>query len=94
MKVHWNKRALANLANIRFYIFQENPRAASKVASRILEAANRLAEFPEKGRLGPRPNTRELVIPNLPFIVLYRLDKNAIKILRVFHTARKWPIRL
>ena len=43
------------------------------------------------GRPGRIPGTRELVIPKTPFIVPYRLQRNVIQILRVYHGARRWP---
>ncbi len=33
----------------------------------------------------------ELVITNLPFVVVYRLSDEAVEILRVFHTSQDWP---
>jgi plasmid stabilization system protein ParE len=35
--------------------------------------------------------TRELVIGGLPYIIPYRIRENDIEILRVLHTARRWP---
>ncbi len=34
------------------------------------------------------PGTRELIVTNLPYIVLYRVSGDAVEILRVFHTAQ------
>jgi hypothetical protein len=44
--------------------------------------------------LGPVPETRELVIPKVPFVVPYRVRDDGLKILRVFRYARRWPERL
>jgi len=43
------------------------------------------------GRPGRVPGTRELVLPNFPYIIPYRVREQRVEILRVFHTARKWP---
>jgi toxin ParE1/3/4 len=40
------------------------------------------------------PDTRELIIPETPYIIPYRIHDGQIEILRVFHTARKWPLDL
>ena len=40
------------------------------------------------GRSGRVSGTRELVIPKTPFVVPYRLQRNVIQILRVYHGAR------
>jgi toxin ParE1/3/4 len=50
-----------------------------------------LAKNPEMGRPGRVPGTRELVVPKTPFIVPYRLVGNTVQILRIFHSARRWP---
>ncbi len=33
----------------------------------------------------------ELVITQLPFIVVYRVSDHTVEILRVFHTSQDWP---
>jgi plasmid stabilization system protein ParE len=38
--------------------------------------------------------TRELVIEGLPYIIPYRVRDNHVEILRVLHTARRWPEKL
>ena len=43
------------------------------------------------GRQGRIDNTRELVIGNTPYIVIYRIKNDAIEILRILHSARKFP---
>ena len=53
-----------------------------------------LPENPQIGRPGRVPGTRELIIPKTPFIVPYRLQGNAIQILRIYHGARRWPENL
>jgi toxin ParE1/3/4 len=39
------------------------------------------------------PGTRELVVTRFPYILPYRVREQAVEILRVFHTSRKWPQR-
>jgi plasmid stabilization system protein ParE len=36
-------------------------------------------------------NTRELVIPGLPYLAVYRLKGDVIEVSRVLHGAQKWP---
>lgn len=90
----WSPEAIADLAALRVYIEQDDPPAAKRIALHILHNVEALlSSHPEMGRPGRVPGTRELVIPNTPFIVPYRLEDNRIQILRVFHSARRWPER-
>lgn len=43
------------------------------------------------GRTGRVAGSRELSIRGTPFIVVYHLEKNEVRILAVLHAARKWP---
>jgi plasmid stabilization system protein ParE len=61
------------------------------VFARILAVVRRLAEYPNSGRIGQVPGTRQLVIPGLPYLVIYRVTTTHVEILRVFHTSRDWP---
>ena len=90
----WSPEAIADLAALRVYIEQDDPAAARRIALHILHNVQALlTSHPEMGRPGRVPGTRELVIPRTPFIVPYRLQGNRIQILRIFHSARRWPER-
>jgi plasmid stabilization system protein ParE len=47
-----------------------------------------LSEFPHCGRATRRPSVYARVIPKLPFVILYKLDKETITILQIKHTKR------
>ena len=90
----WSPEAIDDLVSVRAYISEDDPAAAQRIALHIIHNVEALlAENPQMGRVGRVPGTRELVIPNTPFIVPYRVQGNAIQILRVFHAARSWPDR-
>ena len=91
MRVRWLRRALLNLDQEASYIVQDNPKAAAEFVLHLRDSALMLGEQPNLGRPGRIPGTRELVVANLPYILPYRVRNDAIEILRVFHTARKWP---
>lgn len=90
MKVRWLARATANLRSIHRHIALENPQAARKVVRSIRRSCVRLGEFPDSGRPGTLSGTRELVVSNLPYILVYRQRDGCVEILRVFHTATHW----
>ena len=91
MQVVWSPTAVAQLFEIRAYIEQDKPEAALRVAQRIVSAADQLNRNPHLGRPGRSPGIRELIIAGTPYILPYRIQGDRLKILAVFHAARKWP---
>ena len=55
------------------------------MANRIIASAEQLLDFPESGRQGDVPGTRELLTPQLPYVLIYRSSDQQIEILRVWH---------
>lgn len=54
-------------------------------------AAARLADFPNLGRAGEIPGTREL-IPHESYRLVYEIDGDTLWILALVHTSRRWPL--
>lgn len=88
-RIRWLRLALADLDDIAGYIARDDPETARAVVARIWERARMLKDQPGMGRPGRVPGTRELVLPGLPFILPYRVDKGEVQVLRVLHTARR-----
>jgi toxin ParE1/3/4 len=92
MRLLWTEPAVSDLDAIHAFIAQDNDRAADDMIRRIVARAERqLSRLPESGRPGRIANTRELVVTGTPFILAYRITDDAIHILRVLHSARRWP---
>jgi toxin ParE1/3/4 len=92
MKLFWTGPALSDLAALHAHIAEDNERAADSMVERIVARAERqLSRLPESGRPGRIAKTRELVVTDTPYILPYRIVGNTIHILRVFHSARRWP---
>jgi len=91
MQLRWSPAAAEDLFRIIEYIRQENPAAAQRIAKTIYESAGSLKSFPNKGRTGRVEGTRELPLPPLPFVVVYRISKDIVEIASVIHGAQKWP---
>lgn len=95
MRLRWTRLAERDLDEIADYIEADNPAAAVRVVLEIIDQVETLLpEHPAIGRPGRVPGTRELVIRGLPYIVPYRVRDNDLELLRVLHTARRWPSRL
>lgn len=93
MRIRWLRRALQNLDAEAAYIAHDSPKSADEFVRHMLASAGMLAQHPQMGRPGRVPGTRELVVTRFPYILPYRVRGQAVEILRVFHTARKWPQR-
>jgi toxin ParE1/3/4 len=91
MRVVWTARTLRDLAALRAYISQDNFPAAERQVELVLAAVAALARFPDIGRPGRRPGTRELVAGRTPYIVPYRVRGELVEVLRVLHGRQRWP---
>lgn len=93
MRILWTDEALDDLAEIVAYCYAEaSPRTAESVERRIVEQVEGLPPFPERIRTSDRiPGARELVVNRLPYMVFVKLTRDAIVVLNVAHTARKFP---
>lgn len=82
--------AFDDLEGIRaWYRDQQAPDAGSKLLGEIVSQVERLADFPESGRMAPEfgiANLREIIHP--PFRIVYRLDEHKIRIIRVWRSER------
>ncbi|MDP9175809.1 MAG: type II toxin-antitoxin system RelE/ParE family toxin [Planctomycetota bacterium] len=90
MRLRWLKRGLQSLRIIHAHIASDNLAAAKYVVQGIRDATRRLSEFPSSGRPGKVTGTRELVLPQWPYIVVYRVMADEVQILRAFHAASDW----
>jgi toxin ParE1/3/4 len=91
MKVLWSPEARQDLREIYLYLAADNPDAARALQKRIKQAVALLRENPQIGRPGRVPGTRELVVSGTSYIVPYQTWEKRLELLRVYHTARKWP---
>lgn len=94
MRVKWLRKALLNLDNEASYIAPDNPKVAAEFVIHLRDSALILGDQPNLGRPGRILGTRELVVAKFPYILPYRVRNETVEILRVFHTARKWPVSI
>ena len=93
MRLVYSPDASADLHDIFDYIQPHNPRAAEEVILRIEQTALLLEGFPNLGRPGRVADTREFFVPSLRYVLIYRVEGEIIRMLRVLHTRRQWPQR-
>ncbi len=89
MRVVWRADARDDRRRIFNYLAERNPAAAARLIEALILAADSLASFPDRGRPGRAPGTRELTAV-YPYLVVYAVDRAAgvVRILRVWHGAQ------
>jgi toxin ParE1/3/4 len=91
MRLVWTAAAVIDLEQISDYLLEKNPEIAAPIIGRIFESASELKLFPRRGRPGRKEGTRELILTQLPHLVVYEVVDQSIRVLRVLHGARRWP---
>jgi addiction module RelE/StbE family toxin len=92
MHIEWSECAVADLKSISEYIEQDRSlETANRVTRSIYEAVQSLRTMPYRGRSGRIENTRELLVPRLPYIVVYQAFERRLLILNIVHGAQRWP---
>jgi len=87
--VRWTQRARTDLQEIYDFVARDSPQAAYALVERIITASERLASFPESGRVVPEFPTlgyREVIVSS--YRVLYRLEPEIVWIVAVIHGRR------
>jgi addiction module RelE/StbE family toxin len=88
MRIRWTRAAAEDLEKIKDYLTEHYPQFAQSTVVDLYEAIRSLKTSPRRGRLGREEGSRELVMPQLPYIVAYRIKDQAIEILHIHHGAR------
>jgi toxin ParE1/3/4 len=82
--------AVADLEEIRaWYEELAVPEVGERLLREVIAAVERLAEYPESGRMVPEfgiASLREVIHP--PFRVVYRLDQGRVRVVRVWRSER------
>ena len=86
-RIVWTDEAVGNLEAIVSYVSAFNPAAARRLADRLIELADSLAEYPERGR-DAGYGKREMTVV-WPYILRYRVEADTIVILRIRHGAQQ-----
>ena len=92
MKISFTPTAIADLAAIDAYLSPRNPLAAAAAIARIDTSISFLRDHPGMGRIGRVEGTRELVVPDTNYIVIYTAaGADQIHVLTIVHGREKFP---
>ena len=82
--------AVRDIEAIRVWYAEQNVASVGeRLIREIISSVERLAHFPESGRIVPEfetPNLREVIHP--PFRIVYRLKENKVRIVRVWRSEK------
>ena len=90
MELFWTIDALDDRDRIYSYVESDSPRAALTLDALFEKGAALLVRYPHIGRPGRVRNTFELVV-HANYLLVYDLASDQVRILRVVHTATRWP---
>jgi toxin ParE1/3/4 len=88
VSIVWQPRAKRHLDKIRVYIQQYNPGVAAAMAEQIVKSVGAISSFPQIGKAGRYPDTRELAVAGTPYIIVYRVKDDVVVVLAVLHGAQ------
>lgn len=86
MRIIWTDDAVENVEAIFAYVSVFNPTAAYGLVRRLVEVADSLADFPNRGR--DAGGGRREMTTVWPYVLRYRVTEDAVIVLRVRHGAR------
>jgi len=88
-KVILSPLALDDLQEIVRYIAVDDPNAAERLGTRLINVADTLRKLPHRGtKVRQRPGVRKILFS--PYLIFYQTDDAArcVKVLRFWHGAR------
>lgn len=88
MQIRWTPAAVADLQHISDYLKEHHPRYRQGTVRRIYDMIRALRDMPHRGKPGRVEGTRELLFPPTPYVAVYRVRKETLEVLRIWHTAQ------
>jgi plasmid stabilization system protein ParE len=88
MRLRWTPAAVENLESIYAYLCEYHSSFAQSTVRTLYDSVRSLRHFPERGRVGSVPETREFVLSRLPYTVVYRIAEQTIEVLHIYHDAQ------
>jgi toxin ParE1/3/4 len=91
VRIEWLPDAERNLTAQLEWVAERNRWAAIDMGDAIFSTLDRLANHPAMAGPARVAGTRELVVLGTPYVVVYRIEADAMVIMRILHGAQRWP---
>jgi plasmid stabilization system protein ParE len=91
VRLRFSPRAYSDITNIREYIAQHNPRAATAVAAQIRLTSQLLAKHPALGRETDIPGVRVFPTVRYFYLVYHKIQQGELIVIHVRHGRRDAP---
>jgi toxin ParE1/3/4 len=86
-----SKTAFKDLDQIAEYYEEQQTGLGCRFLEYFIVSREKLKDFPNAYRSGLKPNTREMVLSDFPFIIVYRVTGLKIIIVTVYHQSKQIP---
>lgn len=83
--------ALKTLSDTLTYYDTQQSGLGARFLRSYDDQIDRLRDMPQIGRAGRVFGTRELIMQDFPFLIVYRVRQEYVQILRLIHQSMKYP---
>ena len=91
MFINITESADAGLLAIAGYLARDDFDEAERIIQTIIEAIYSLQNLPSRGRPGRVDGTLELLVWGLPYVLVYAVAPDEVRILKILHQKQQWP---
>jgi len=92
LEIIWSKKSQQALNIIYEYLSVEKEVLAKEIISCIINTVKiKIYNYKHIGRAGRILGTREFVLSQYPYIIIYTIKNNYLYIVNILHTSMKYP---
>jgi toxin ParE1/3/4 len=88
MRIRWTPAAITDLRSINDYLTEHYPQYRQPTMLNLHQTIYSLRQFPNRGRVGLKEGTREILFSRLPYVAVYRVREQDVEVLRIYHAAQ------
>lgn len=88
MRIVFSRPASRDLDGIQAHLAPLSPSGLANVLGALRRRIALVADHPGIGRPTNRPTVREMVEPRYGYLIIYRVDSDAVRILRIYRAVR------